>query len=288
MLGFELLGRYRTPPPPRPPFCLNRDHPRARGLVAWMPWGFPLQTSAINQSFRSERFTGYQEGSPPTEGPVLWTIDPVMGVVPGTFGDGSHFRIAKNLHTGKPFSAMAWFRMDSTELLGRCAVGWADTGSTNDWDILMVDDTPQLIAASRNAGSAQAEAIVTSKNVTVGAWHHGVAIFRADAEREAVLDGVHASGAETTNKPSVTTNVSIPGYQSAFNAHQRKWDGAIGEVCIYDREVDFWECEQAWNPLTRWDLRYPLGRRTYFFVAAAGGGNAMPMAQDSYHRRRSA
>jgi hypothetical protein len=102
---------------------------------------------------------------------------------------------------------------------------------TNTWRVQRRPGTSSLRFSTNHVGGAQD--LDSSINVTDGAWHHVVAVFRPGGAKSIWIDGV-LSASVTFNSPLLTNNANI-WIGDNSQAPGRFFNGHIDEATIYER-----------------------------------------------------
>lgn len=255
--------------PPDPPWCLNRQHPAARGIVAYWPLGD--RTTLFVRDHAAGNFHLTHNNTPDIgAGPNGGLAQIYNGV------DEDH-----EIETGvvgttpvPPFTFECWFNSISASTQQALIVTMnGDTGTR--WYILelgghVVGDPVRAQAHDPSAGEAFA---ATTTGYSVNKWHHGAAVFTATNSRTAYIDG-GSPGTETASRTDVTSisRTALGAFRGGAS-YFSPFNGRMVEAVVRSVASSPSELLDRWSPATRWALRYPLRRRTFSFVS----GGAAPI-----------
>ena len=264
---------------------VNRNHPLARGLVAWylvLPndgragwtW-FDLcknndLTLTAGPTFEGPR--GRQGG---------W------GSVQFTTASSQFGVLLSAPVVPYPFSMGCLFRVGNiTAIQGLMGIG-RSASTSNDFHALHAAGTiggdPIRYAAREAAGTIRNAD--TSVGYTANNWHSAFAVGDSATSRRVYLDG----GSEGTNTVSCT-----PGSLTRFRVGHCIWptpdflNGRLDSPCVYNRALTADEVRE-WTLLSRRGFPGLLNRLKhrliYSIPAAAPGGDAVPQVWSQYRRR---
>jgi len=243
---------------PQWPHTLNKDSWAAQGLVAWYP--FPPFKDATSLGPRYQQ-TLMNNGS------IAWVSDPEMGLVPhwaGPTGTTEFFEFDSAVFTATPFSIAAWVRNDAAALGNDfCIAQVGDKDVAQHYFRLGSEDlTGDRVRAAVAAGGAQASADTTTA-FSLNEWFHAVGSFDSSTSRSSWMN---ASG-KTTNTESRTvsgadrTSIGIEGDSSPGDS----WEGDMADVRFYNKVMTDEFVDYLFQPWSRWDLYYELGKVFYSF-----------------------
>lgn len=240
---------------PRWPFTINRASHQANGLLAAWPLmgdtGATLRdltgrfdlTCDLSASGWQPTIFGAQSFRVNTAGSLAATYAPLVAV------------------PSSDFTLAFWVKKDAASV-DEAALGW-------------VEDSDGLGIYFRETFSSWTEAIrirykganyLSSNNVTSANWHH-VALVRSGTSGTVYVDGRSAGSVTMTN---VITAASFR--LGTWVLNQDMNGGNLFGVAVHTRALTPSEVWALYDPATRWDLYYELGRRTYFFPTGGGGG----------------
>lgn len=107
--------------------------------------------------------------------------------------------------TGVPLTLSCWARRDgNADSTGYC-LAIRDADDEKHFFALLLygnSPTPESVQAVTRGGNQPAQEAVTSLAWTVGTWHHVAAVFAADDDRRAYLDGGNKGTNATSRTPS--------------------------------------------------------------------------------------
>jgi len=263
-------------PPPGGPFALNLDSPLARGLQAWWP---------LNHQGRfAYQMVGGQPG-----GRYDLTLTGTLAQREGPNGGLAHTCSGTQYFT----SATGAFPVDWTA--GLTMGSWFNPNATNVRYVLMalsnnssfegymlqadgsgsVTGNDNILAMDLNVGTAYSERLFVASR-----WQHALGVFKpGHVGRTAFLDGNPGLTQVTTSTRSApdTVALGLEPYGGFFGSNLA---GLLGDCCIWSRALSEADAMRLYDPATRWELYYPLGRKDYSFPggAAAGGTTVTPGA----------
>lgn len=150
--------------------------------------------------------------------------------------------------------------------------GWEDSGphnGTHDKELFvssgaqaiwyLYDNNPQTLTAGTVAAGVQTVMVGTVDGTTMRLYLQGVQVGSQAA-------GTAYTGYTTPRIILAGDNIANGGQLGAYFA------GTIYSFAIYNRALTASEVWELYEPRTRWDLYYQLGRKTYSFKPAAAGG----------------
>jgi hypothetical protein len=128
---------------------------------------------------------------------------------------------------------------------------------------LLQTNTDHLAWALHGFSAVELKCTRTS---SLNQWYHLVGTSNTDATSHKVyLDGKYENSSSTVLTPGAMNTIdrtTIGRIQySGGNAY---FNGRVADVRVYDRVLTDEEIHTIWDPGTRWDLYYPLGRKAYF------------------------
>ena len=258
-------GRYGIQRP-RWPFTINRDSPQAEGLVAWwpiIPFGNDGPLYELVRGFNAAR-----NGNPTyqSDSEFLW-----YQALDGT-GDYWDVGDEDELDAGtENFAFSCWLRNPDevsfpiNKRVNSSAVGWEfilERGLVEDRVTMRLFD----------GDAAQSTNVDWDMPTSDGEWH----LVCGVVDRDAGLGRIYGDGIEIATE-------DISGWLTLSNAQSVQFgarNGAnlyAGDICdIRIRKgglLNSTVAYQMWDPHTRHDLIYELGRVFYSFPAAAAVGN---------------
>jgi len=120
---------------------------------------------------------------------------------------------------------------------------------------------PIRAGASQTGGAFYA---ATSVGYSLNIWQHVCGIFAANNNRAVYLNGGNKATNSSTRNPSTATSLSV-GYSVPLS---QNFNGNFTHICAWNRALTDTEVYQLYDPPTRWELYYPLGKKLYSFAAA--------------------
>lgn len=257
------------------PFAVNRDSPQAEGLAAWWPMlpsidptiirdivGLGADGTLVNGP------TWDSDASPSTE-PVGWALD---------FAALSSQYISGNWSTSltaTPITVTGWFRISFGTDFPRI-FDFADASNSIQlaWDAAAAGGASNLLCTKHTSYQGGVSATQWGSSApTLGQWYHFAAVFDATGAGVSAfyLNGVSQSGA-------ANSDVGAAGSASAYTFGIRRdlngstpLGGSLTDFRFYTRALLAEEVAEMYDPRTRWELYYPLHRRTWGMPGPAGG-----------------
>jgi len=258
---------------PTRPYALNKDCAQAQGLVAWWPMaelnGLVRDWSGNLLSLTNNAATPWK-GEHPRSGQS-------QGLVPNFTAASSQWLSASGVPvSAEPLTLAAWAWINTAANAEILALG-VQSGTARHQ--LIFDVASHIEANSVTAAAASAFA-ATPTFYTDSAWHHACGVFSASNARAAYLDGT-GKGTDTTSEVVSGLNLTSIGARYAGGVLGGFLDGKVSDARVYSRALTDENVNALFDPETRWQLYYPLGRKSWVFVGRAasgsfGGGNAFP------------
>ncbi len=258
---------------PRWPFTLNRDSPQAQGLTAWWPiisgsggsyvpdsslYNFSALVASSGIVIQPNPFGGF--------GASFTTVSTSLSS--GSTDAPLHIGAGTN-----DFSVFAW---GTTTDSGRRVIFSTREGGTDGYRLYKFDGS--TLELQLDDGSNTSYNSATDLIVDDGFPHlWGVTADRsADATfyEDGVVHGTANISARNGNLIGSAGENEVSVGQNPGSSTQG-WDngggGMLWDVRVYNRVVPSAVAHAMYDPSTRWDLYYELGRVSYFFVPAAAG-----------------
>jgi hypothetical protein len=239
---------------PQWPFCLNKDSLQSKGLIAWWPLGYRdigLDLGPFGDDLSNQGATK--------------TTDPEMGQVVA-FDDAStqYLGVANQRLTAYPFTFTTIANTDTVALTHAAALSISHNNRWNDYCDLGVGLNDAEIFIN-NATSPQI--LQVTNTVSVDTWHFYCGVFTSST-LYVYLD-------ESGNSAANTISFSVNWIEYAIGVQPRKtprdyWSGMIADARVYDYAVPVSLKDAMYDPKTRWELWYEIGRISYFPQEAAG------------------
>ena len=239
----NVIKPYRGARPPDWPFALNCGSNQARGLIAWYPMGLRGGSTVYDMSGRNKNLAA-------TNGPT-WTDGLRFAA-----GSSQYAEINEGLLTSVPVTLVSWLKVYS-DVAGE-AVCLVSSNDNANWFSILLGSAEAFLQCN---GSAFAQ--IQAGTVVHGRWHLVCGVFAATNSRTLYLDGVQVGATETTNSTQSGINrFAIGGLRR--NPPDNYFTGYIGDTRIYNRALSDAEVYALFDPATRYDLYWELGRRVTF------------------------
>jgi hypothetical protein len=169
--------------------------------------------------------------------------------------------------TAPPFTVGAWFfAISITQNQALWSMG--DAAGAN-YFVLYAGLTNQTVSAGANAGAGEVLAN-SDVGLLVDTWHHGCAVFTSATARAAYLDGGKKGTDSTSCTPTGIDRCRL-GILEATPTFLYTLRGRLAHVCVWNIAKTDADMQRMYDPATRWELYYTLGRRRYVFQVPTGG-----------------
>lgn len=269
---------------PRWPYTRNEDSPQAEGLIGWWPMAHPGGSTLYDLSGRGGHGTLTNMES------TDWEANRFGGQLLSLGGTNEHVNISPMSHLATARGSFSCWFQSTTDNLGTL-FGVSNTGANTACWLLSGNGatatlTDEIITiACNNAGvTGNRVGFVTSTRTILfdGNPHHitvtagGTYGIIIDGIDRAITVGAGADDGQWFNRSGVN-DVQIGmveiggGVGNIQPLVARVWD-----VRVYDRAMPASEAFGLYDPETRFDLYYELGRKTYSFAPVAAGGDNNP------------
>jgi hypothetical protein len=248
--------------PPAGPVALNQGSALAKGLVGWYP--------IAPGPFRARDFSGrgnnisVRTTEPETRGHLhggkcIYAESPFNG-----YGYSLSSAVTSS---SAPLTMSGWFAPAGT---GTYYLMGLNTSGGNQVALRSRDSSGSVVfeAYFFEAGTATATG---TKTIAVNEWAHATAVFVSSSERSIYTNG----GNKVTNTTAKSALTLATTYLLSDPETGNGTFGRASDFCFWNRVLSDAEIYMLYDPPTRWDLYYPLGRVTYTFgeVGGGGGGN---------------
>jgi hypothetical protein len=252
---------------PGGPIVLNRDSPQAVGLVAWYPFGSGL--NALDEG-PIGRYHLDPVGSP------AFVIDRDRGRVTDLLTSSSQrFNAALTPMTTHPATICCWHNKDNATDV-TFLVELYNASDSGQFMGLMARASNE-IRARKDGQTGNAQNADIAGGYTVGAWDFAAAVFASASSMTAFANLLTPVENTTDTGTLIVDGISIGA--EMFTTPRSYYGGLIDDVRVYNRALSTEEMAVLYDPNTRFDLYYELGKRSYFFFAqATGGSTAAPDA----------
>ena len=236
------------------PYALNHLSQQAQGLVGWWPMAHRGGNILYDLSGRC------------THGTI---VNGVWG------GEGLDLRNASSayvdLGSGLPAIGSAYTVWADVSFFSDINFGMLVTraaGAGTDWEL----GSSWFGGLDPYWGQNGSNTVLSSEGATTGRRRQIAATVTANPTR-IFLDG-RRTGTAASSGIRTATGTLYFGRRSDGNYI----DARFFEVRIYDRALSDEEVYSLYDPQTRYELYYPLGRRLWFIPAAAGAQSVLPSA----------
>lgn len=254
-------------------FAMNLDSPQARGLRFWAPVT-PEDGAAEGGTFYDN--TGRKAVGVIT-GAGVEIRQGIMGPYAAAPSTSSAITLDQEklvLPTDLRYSFSAWVKRVQHNSQAY-SIGLGRWGGGNWFEGIRlgaISGANQRQVELRSIfGSTIGAITLASPAYTADEWFHIAAVFSGDAHRELYVNGI-SKGTETTSVPNRDgLNTLQIGGQGNSTTGGIRWEVRDGRGAYVAWNAD--EVWQQYDPATRYDLFYELGRRTYSIAAVGGGTN---------------
>lgn len=251
------------------PFCANEDSWQNNGLLHWFPFA-PTGSASTNLRDAKE----HASHLPPVGSPA-WYFDDEMGSICKTnYLTPDYFQKypSTDHYTGKnAITVTVWFRLSQTP----AATGMLfNRGQYQAPFWIQHYGDLYRIRYGINSVTDGAKYVLTPESWgrPITEWTLATVTYDATGDIVGYKNGEYANHLQT-----LATTLVGGGSNQYFNSFANT-DGntparnaTIAELRIYLRAFSRGEAAALYDPATRWDLYYPLGRRTYFVLGAGAG-----------------
>lgn len=263
--------------PPDFPWELNWDCASAQGLLGFWPLGYESYSERNAAQLQQAELT-------PTNGPTLVTSggDIKFGRLFSS-ASSQYLEASMLLVSAEPITMACWANLTAIGATAQVMVAIskvADAGSSSRWNLRSAATTGVVQALSQDTPGTTSASAASAGAMVAGEWTHMTAVFAGAADRRAYRNGAEKG----TNTTSVTVgpNSATTIGASRINAAAQYANATIAHACIWERALDDAGVARLYDPETRWELYYPIGRKTWSFApAAAGTTRGMPFGTRS-------
>lgn len=193
--------------------------------------------------------------------------------------------VLDNLAVGKALTVTCWHWSTGNLAGTHVIVDKRDPGKG--WRVYRNRITNQRISARTECAVTDAYSQAVVGTWIEDQWNHIAATYNDVGDRKwrIYINAVQpAYGTQTAGNGNAGTDETMALNIGDLDAGQGI-AGRTSDVRIYARVLSDGEIYHLWAPDTRWDLYAPV-KRIWPVVSAAPPADAMPMAMDTYRRRR--
>lgn len=251
---------------------MNLGSRQAIGLIAWYPGSPNAQRTNNNLgNLVNSQFTLTNNGTVPS------SFDQSMGRVMTFNGSSQYYEMNSAIITSYPFTMAAWAMSTSQTLTNPIFQIGNSTVATNRsrWWISFAGAGTDG-AQFRNASSNGVTQIESTTQYVAGRWHHVCAVATSSTAYAVFLDAAGKNTGTTDRTPSGLDRTTIGRQTSTGSGDYHV--GPIAEVRLYKTALSDTAVYALYDPDTRWELYYPIGRVSYFF---SSGAQAFSLALDA-------
>lgn len=261
-------------------FHINGNSPQAVGLVSWMPFTHNTYDAAQPYDLiirrRLHTVIGTPVGGQDPHGKLGW-----CGEFDGSTDGYYRGQLPPGIHDGtNPWSVTCWCR-PRTDHIGTPA-GIVDRNSTAHYAYLGVQTGGDVRFVCRGGGAAKSAVVDSFYSPYDLLFIVGIWVSATDKR-------VYVNGpANTATNTNSITPTGIDGHSIGVNYRSSPvdyFDGWVGDVRYYNRQLTESEIYHMWAPATRWDL-YRKQRPPFFLNTVAPPTTVIPVLMQGYRRRR--
>lgn len=256
---------------PLGPLVINWASRQMIGLVAWYPSiggsGPNTWANVINSQFSMSNSNGSTIATNQEMGRVV-KLDDASNQQFVTATGASSIPLS-----AYPFTLAAWFNSDDITVSQSICGLRATTGGA--WHRIAAFGTvagDPLRAQSNTTSAGNAD---TTIGYTANQWYHATGVFLSDTSRSAYLN---AKG-KATNATSNTFGSMDQFKIGALDLTGQSFSGMIADVRAYNWALSDNDIYALYDPDTRWELYYPIGRISYFFATAGAATTTLSAAK---------
>lgn len=248
--------------PPDFPWAVNWDCQSADGLVGFWPLGYESYNERNIGQFRQGEMTL-------TNGPTLVTSGQMRFGRLFASASSQYCETSMVVVNAEPLTMACWANLTAISGSAQVMVGIskvADATSSARWNLRSAATTgvvQALVQDTAGTGSASAASVGA---MVAGEWTHMAAVFTAADSRAAYRNGTE-KGTNTTSVTVGAVSATTIG-ASRINAAAQYANAQIAHVCIWQHAQSDSEVAALYDPATRWELYYPIGRKTWSFSTA--------------------
>ena len=250
----ELMGRR-----PQWPFTTNMDSSQSQSLKVWVPMGVPKsggEKDLVKDIAYAATGTNLK-------------VEQDLGIVRDfEFGSSEYLSYNGAEVTATPLTVACWLVIESFGSSPITLLSLHNSGSTTQREcfLLFLDQTTNnvkfLVGAATNAGTATDDGLLPA--MSTERLYHAAGVAKSSTSRFAYRNG-YPGGQSTTSRTPSGINITHIGAEGFTAGPGRFFDGRIGDARIYSREFNHSEVWELYDPRSRWELYYPLGRKLYAF-----------------------
>lgn len=255
--------RKRQPKAPRWPYCLNPNSPQSVGLVAWWPMDPACGTKVFDLSCRGLKYDLTNNG--PT---VSKDIDgnAAFGFVSGS---SQYLERTETVLTAAPLTMCCWASFANRTAVSTLMCLGVNTANGNYFEL---DMAGPLIGNPIRAGTGSGTSTYVSSNVngptSDNTWHHCAGVFAAANSRTAYFNATAGTTNTTSRTPAGLNRTEIGRLLFESGSITNYLNGRLRDARVYDAALSPAVIYAMYDPATRYDLFYQLGRTSYFLPDA--------------------
>lgn len=238
---------------PIEPFALNADSRQAQGLVGW--WPLTIKSYRTRDGAKLNHLTAQGSG-------LVYHPDKPMGSTL-YFGSSSYLEVTSAVLSAPPITLACWFWPN--DVTSNYALLGMSQSSGSDRQILVLNGTTTDSVGAFTGTSATSGQGESSAAYVANAWQHGAGVFESTTSRAGYLNGAN-KGTNSTSVNPTGLNRTILGARYNVAIVGLFLNGRLGDARIYNRVLSDGEIAELYAEETRWQLYYPIGRKSWIFL----------------------
>src|ERR1700722_1083598 len=252
------------------PYVLNKDSDLAQGLVGWWPGDPSGGTKLYDLSGRNNH--GALTALTPFSATQGWA-PALSGGKSAIRNGGTNSYVVTASEVFDPsttnLTASCWFYITTGSVTQDLIAQANGTGTGRAW--IFLNGTNNLSSTLNNGAT-----ISGSPAAVVGQWNHAAVTLSGNLTLNLYLNGT-INGTGTNSGANSAPGALLFGINKTLTSQQ--FNGLMSDFTIWNRALTASEVYSLFDPQPRWQLRYKVGRRTWFlgrsgisFDAASNSG----------------
>lgn len=251
---------------------MNYGSRQAIGLVAWYP-ALPMAMRAGNNWGNAVRptFEFTNNGTTPVD------YHQEHGRVFNFNGSSQYFTNSAAILTAPPLTMAAWIYPFSSAPSDQFIIDIHQSAAATFRNSIQLEISvggSNLVRIRGNTGTASRVASSTT-GCPVREWSHACGVSASQTSRAAYRNGGSKGTNAQDGTPGLTVNEMTIGREGG-SADTNYFTGLISDIRIYNIALNDYDVYNLFDPDTRWQLYYPIGRITYTFAPPAAPSGGVP------------
>jgi len=242
------------------PWTVNHNSVQAQGLARWWPMAFP-GGDRLHEMMSNDRTFSPAFKSPSTQ---LWTYGPIANALNNTTAVAiATYTADDQAWNTADYTFTAWVRGTSFGASSRRIICRQDGSGSPPFKLFGFNSSKVYVGDS--SGGLQ----TGTATVSTGTWQFIAGRRISGSTRATFVNGVldsSAAAASTVSPYDATDPVVFGAWNYTSNAEAMT--GEVADIRLYTRALSDAEIWALYEPSTRYELYYPLGRRLWFFPSA--------------------